>query len=374
MNIPYTLTNDSVTVIVDGKVTTVAPGAVNYNAIRDAILDGELDLIPSLLTQKAALGQYLAGTAFTQRLDGSIVYGNDADPIPDAFRKRIQATAEKGESPKGLLNFYSRLQGNPSSRSVAQLWPFLDHEGIPIEENGTFLAYKAVREDLKDVHSGTIDNTPGNVIRIPRNKISDDPNHACHFGLHVGAIGYAHSFGNRILIVRVDPANVVCIPFDSSCQKMRVSEYEVVGFHIADGTDALKSPMPSTTYEVDVEWDDEQDDSWANDEDMSDTDREVAEDEDEYGDGGTGRTYEKTAPFSTLANVDRSSDGKGYTISEPKKAKSFSNWGVLDVKDLLGQTIADLRTYASKKLKIVGASKLAGGKTALVRRIMKVRK
>jgi hypothetical protein len=369
MNIPYTLTNDSVTVVIDGKVTTVAAGAINYNAIRDAILTDDLELIPHLLTPKAALGQYLEGTDFYFGPSFEVMYkgpNGQGEKLPEQFERRIRATAEKGESPKGLLNFFSRLQNNPSSRSVLQLWPFLDHEGIPIEESGHFLAYKAVREDLLDCHSGTIANTPGNVIKIPRNKISDDPNHACHFGLHVGAVGYAHSFGERILIVRVDPANVVCIPFDSSFQKMRVCEYEVVGFHTADGAEGNANPMPSTTYEVDVV------------DDIDDDGEDLDESEGDEDDGSTASELDKI-DFSSLADVDRSSDGKGYTISEPKtftvsSDKLFKGWGQMSARTLLEQSIADLRTYASKKLKIVGASKVAGGKTALVKRILKVRK
>lgn len=369
MNIPYTLTNDSVTVVIDGKVTTVAAGAVNYNAIRDAIITDDLELIPHLLTPKAALGQYLEGTDFYFGPSFEVMYkgpNGQGEKLPEQFERRIRATAEKGESPKGLLNFFSRLQNNPSSRSVLQLWPFLDHEGIPIEESGHFLAYKAVREDLLDCHSGTIDNTPGNVIRIPRNKISDDPNHACHFGLHVGAVGYAHSFGARILIVRVDPANVVCIPFDSSFQKMRVCEYEVVGFHTADGAEGNANPMPSTTYEVDVDdIDDDGDDAddWDEDDDMSATDREVAD---------------VDSDLKNESDDAHDEDGKAPTQEEittvVEAAKKFAGWGNMTARTLLEQSIADLRTYASKKLKIVGASKVAGGKVALVKRILKVRK
>jgi hypothetical protein len=59
--------------------------------------------------------------------------------------------------------------------------------------------------------------------------VNDDPNAGCSHGLHVGSETYAVGFGSRHLIVAVDPADVVCIPHDSSCQKMRCCGYTVVG-------------------------------------------------------------------------------------------------------------------------------------------------
>ena len=89
-------------------------------------------------------------------------------------------------------------------------------------------------------------------IKVHRNRVSDDPNTPCHFGLHVGSLEYAQSFGERVVIVRVDPEHVVCVPYDCTSQKMRVCEYEVVGLHI-------EGHMPSTTID-DGEWAGETDD------------------------------------------------------------------------------------------------------------------
>jgi hypothetical protein len=53
------------------------------------------------------------------------------------------------------------------------------------------------------------------------------------------------------------------------------------------------------------------------------------------------------------------------------KAASFNR---LNPGKLMEQSIDDLRKYASTHLKIVGASKLPGGKSALVSKILKARK
>jgi hypothetical protein len=43
----------------------------------------------------------------------------------------------------------------------------------------------------------------------------------------VGSEEYATSFGQRTVIVKVNPRDVVSVPLDCDCQKMRVCEYEV---------------------------------------------------------------------------------------------------------------------------------------------------
>jgi hypothetical protein len=107
---------------------------------------------------------------------------------PGEVQRPDRDMATAGEDPTPLMKFWERLQRNPSFRSVQQLWNFMDHEGIPLTPEGTFLTYKSINGDLTDHHTGQVDNTPGVVNEMPRNKISDDPNEACHYGYHVGAL------------------------------------------------------------------------------------------------------------------------------------------------------------------------------------------
>jgi hypothetical protein len=51
----------------------------------------------------------------------------------------------------------------------------------------------------------------------------------------------------------------------------------------------------------------------------------------------------------------------------------FSKFAAMDWQTLMKQTTEDLRRYATRGLKIVGASKLAGGKVSLVSKIIEVR-
>jgi hypothetical protein len=71
------------------------------------------------------------------------------------------------------------------------------------------------------------------IIKMARNKVQDDPSVTCSYGLHVAALGYAvydqAKLGDgRVVVVKVNPRDVVSVPTDYNNQKMRVCEYTVV--------------------------------------------------------------------------------------------------------------------------------------------------
>lgn len=312
----YTVTRESAIVVMDGRLTTVKSGSPNFNALRQALIAENWSAVRDHLRADTSLVRWAKGHFSV--VDGRVLF--DGRAIPSDLNNRIFQMAAADENPEALFNFWERLQKNPSNRSVEQLWRFLNQIGIPLMADGCFLAYKGVRDDFKDVHSGTIENRPGAVIQMPRNQISDDPNTPCHVGLHVGAIEYATSFGPRTVICKVDPAHVVCVPNDHSSQKMRVERYEVIGLHGG-------APMPSTTID----------------------ELDLPEPSEQY-DGQT-----QAAPVAK---------------NRPKK---WTKLDALDKFELMEQTLDTLRTYASKGLKMVGVWRTAGGKLGLIEAIIKAR-
>lgn len=335
----YTITNDTVMAIVDGHPVTVRKGAPNFAPLRDALLAGDEAKVRANLTVANSLESWAQGR-FT--VEGTQVKF-DGEPLPEVINRRVVDMAAKGESPEPVFKFWENLKQNSSYRSVQQLYTFLQHCGIPLTDDGCFLAYKGVTEDLKDCHSRTIDNTPGQTVKMDRNKISDDPNEACHYGLHVGALGYAKDFGPRCIIVKVNPRDVVCVPYDASAQKMRVCEYTVQGHYAGKLDDTSHSDENDPVFMEGVEgFDDE-------------------------GEGCEG-------PYGTTIVGD---DGQGPAADKkPEPIKVTKQWAkihAMDTIELFKQPIEKLRRYAGKCLHIVGASKLRGGKTALVGRINQVR-
>ncbi len=335
MSFPYTITNSTVTVIVEGETYVVKRGAVNFDKLQAAILDNDWKAVPSFLTVAKTITEWSSGDF--KLVDGKILH--KTKEVPKGLHERLLAMVTEGSDPKSLMRFWERLQENPSRRSVQMLFEFLQHSGIPITEDGHFLAYKGVKSDYKDSYTGTIDNSPGaSPPRIPRNEVSDDPRTSCHFGYHVGALSYAQRFSSRTIICKVDPADVVCVPYDSSQQKMRLTYYTVVGNYGGRLNDGA-----ITKEEVGVE---------------------TKPDE--------AKPTEPVEAKPVRFVKDAKPKGAKPTKTKPS-ADDFNDLAELDQVDLLNQTLDRLRKYATYGLKIVGASKIPGGKYALTTRIVEVR-
>lgn len=126
-------------------------------------------------------------------------------------------------------HFIRRLSQNPSKKVTDHLFRFLSScPGITIDENGCVLAFKGVQYDLTDVQTGFNEHCIGAEISMPRNQVEDDPEVACAAGLHAGSLSYATNWGHRVVIVRIDPKDVVSVPYDTQSQKLRCCAYKVV--------------------------------------------------------------------------------------------------------------------------------------------------
>jgi hypothetical protein len=125
------------------------------------------------------------------------------------------------------------LMTNPSKRAVDELYGFLEKNSLPITPDGHFLAYKKVRNDYLDIHSGTMDNSVGKIVEMERNEVDDNKDRTCSSGLHFCSQDYLPHFGNgsdnRVVILKINPRDVVSIPSDYNNAKGRACRYEVVG-------------------------------------------------------------------------------------------------------------------------------------------------
>ena len=221
---PFILTPNSLTIILNGQNYVVNSNHENWAKIKTS-LSKSADALIDLIDTAKAIGGWSAGNITVKHgqvfYKGEVVHGLIVDRILSFIKQNI--------SPAPLINFLNNLLDNPSRRSVDQLYAFLEHGGMPITPDGHFLAYKGVRNDYLDCHSRKFKNTVGSKIVMPRNAVCDDPTLGCSYGFHVGSESYATSFGDRTVIVKVNPANVVSVPHDCNFQKLRTCAYEVVG-------------------------------------------------------------------------------------------------------------------------------------------------
>ena len=239
---PSIITDTSITVLFPSGPKTVVASHLNFKQIREAIATRAAGL-EELFDVKAAITRWTNGL-YTITEDG--VFCN-SDQLPDCIERRVIQFMEEGLPFEPLLKFHERLRANPSRRAVQELYKFLENKNIPIGPDGFFYGYKSVRLDWTDCYTGKFVNTIGSTLSMPRNQVDDDCSRTCSYGFHVGALEYVASFGGsrdqkHMIIVKVDPADVVSVPLDYNGQKMRVCKYTVVAEYTG--------PLPETYYEV----------------------------------------------------------------------------------------------------------------------------
>lgn len=400
--VKYTMTRESITVVYKGKSHSVQKGAPQFNALRKALHDEDWEAVPKNLTVAKSIKDWAKGK-FTLKGDHFFFEG---ERIPTNLNERITLMATKGEDPTPLFNFWERLRRNPSKRSVDQLWSFLSHQGIPITKAGTFLAYKGVQSNFKDAHTGLIDNKPGVVNKMPRNQISDDPREACHEGFHVGALAYAQGFSQRVIVCEVDPEHVVCVPYDSSAQKMRVCEYKVKGQHNGNYLSSTtfeedppvetakpeKAEKKAKPVEKEKPYDPEDDflaeecencgmkippdyvdkDSKYHDTECASYDPNVPSKADEEKEAAQEKAAQEKAA-KKKSGKEKKVEHKAKKKAGKELVKKYAALQRMNTPDLLNESLDTLRDYAYRGLKIVGATKVPGGKTGLIAVILKAR-
>jgi len=246
----YIVTDESITAVIDGKAHTLRRDHANARLVIEAIAKGLPDSeVEKLMDVQQAVNAYLGDNVEVK--DGSVWHRGEV--VDEAISKRILDFMTHNLPVAPLTRFLENLYNNPSRNSREQLYNFLEHENLPITEDGCFLAYKSVRPDYTDHHTGKFSNRIGTVLSIDRRQVDDNPQNGCSHGFHAGSLHYATTFGGedrKVVIVKINPADVVSVPNDCEYQKLRTARYEVVSHY--------NGPLPKTyaTSYDDVEGDD----------------------------------------------------------------------------------------------------------------------
>ncbi len=235
----YILTTDGVSVYVKGALKSVSRDSLAYPKVVAAIQrDAGPEEIEKLMTSDLDKVTDAVEALKDQRITDDVAIEGGAvtfksKPVDNTLTARMLRQLREGFDLKPMARFLERLMRNPSYRAVQDLYPFLEYGKMPITEDGCFLAYKKVRVDYRDIRTGTFDNSIGQVVRMSRNSVDEDPNRTCSYGLHVCSFDYLPCYSStpddRVMICKIDPADVVAIPRDYNNTKMRVACYEVIG-------------------------------------------------------------------------------------------------------------------------------------------------
>jgi hypothetical protein len=250
MSYPFIIQGNNVTVVIGNKPHTISKTHITYQKVVDAIKASDWETVKDVIEPKKVVLEYGAGNVSVQ---GEKLFWKGRE-MHNALTKRMIQMLQDGFPIEPMVNFMENLMTNPSKRAVDELFGFLEKNELPITPDGHFLAYKRVREDYKDCHTGTMDNSVGVVVEMERNEVDDNKDRTCSSGLHFCSQEYLNHFGGaRTVIVKINPRDVVSIPSDYNDSKGRACRYEVVGELGVNPEDAFDKPVQENANSRDVE-------------------------------------------------------------------------------------------------------------------------
>ena len=254
MSMPYIIQGSNITVVIGTTPHTVSKSHIAYNKLLAAIKANDWDTVQDIIEPKKVVLNFGQGNI---EIQGDQIFWKGRE-MHNALTKRMVAMIQEDFPIDPLVAFMENLMENPSKRAVNELYGFLEKNTLPITSDGCFLAYKKVREDYLDCHSGTVLNKPAaymtdadaetlkeasgrknevavevvdgvTVVSMERNLVDDDQNRTCSTGLHFCSKDYLSVFrGERIVILKINPRDVVSIPNDYNNSKGRCARYEIV--------------------------------------------------------------------------------------------------------------------------------------------------
>lgn len=229
----HILTDRSVTILGSDFVPKTMPSDhPAFDSVVVALKANDNEAVERLMDLPSAIVNFMQGEV--QITERALYY--KGRPLDTSLTRRILQFMDEGDKSvaQPLINFLEKVMLNPSRRAVQGLYEWCEKSKLPITPEGDILAWKIVRDDYLDVHSGTFDNSVGKVVEVERYDVDEDPDRTCSYGLHFCSTGYLPSFGGynedrRVMIVRIDPADVVAFPRDYNTAKGRCQRYTVLG-------------------------------------------------------------------------------------------------------------------------------------------------
>lgn len=227
-------TGQNLTVVLEGKPYNIPKETPGFDQLLTMIREGQTEV---------AIKDYIDRDVkrlqdATKALDGDVAINVKAGVVTykgaevrNSLTDKMLEMLEEGFDLAPMSKFLNNLMQNPSMRAVGELYGFLEKGNLPITPDGCFLAYKAVRKDFKDIHSGTMDNSVGQTVQMPRNAVDEDKDKTCSYGLHFCSVEYLQHFARQdsnVVILKINPKDVVSIPADYNDTKGRTCKYEVI--------------------------------------------------------------------------------------------------------------------------------------------------
>lgn len=232
--IPYTLNEGGVTFFYKGRQRVVAADHPYFKHTIEAVIANDTEEIDSLIDLRNFVVVASAGDVTVCSDD---VVRFRGVPVPEYLAMRIVMHYNDGYPIEPLCKFAEKLMSNPTADVREDLYKWLENGNMPIFPDGDFAAYKLVRDDFSPIHTGPYgaDQSPGTLVKMPRHLCNENRDVTCSTGLHFCSYEYLPQFqswnndrGQKVILLKISPADVVAIPTDYNLSKGRCCEFFVV--------------------------------------------------------------------------------------------------------------------------------------------------
>lgn len=230
----FIITADGVSGLAEMKPFNVSRSHKNYDAIIAALKAKEWNRIHDLVNVSkqiaTAIQETNGGDDRIQICADAGVILFDGYEIRNTLVDRIIKMLADGFDVKPMCAFLANCMD--LRKDVAdRIFDWIEAGCMPITDDGCFLAYKRVRDDYMSFYDGKTLNPVGGWVKLPRSMCDDNQHNTCSAGLHFCSQGYLPSYhggAGRILVLKVNPRDVVAIPHEYGTAKGRACAYEVV--------------------------------------------------------------------------------------------------------------------------------------------------
>lgn len=224
--VKYVAFSNQLIVICNDVAYTVTDSDSRYPELLEACINNDEKTVAKLLLPKVLFSSH----GIELSADGVCkVHGLQVSSVLTDYIVKVSAKPSS-ENYLNLIAFIERLYNFNMLDKLDMIFSFLKHNDIQLIEGGLILGYKYIRKvpnfsgfEYVDAHSRTLPQGIGYEVTI--DKVDDNPDRTCSYGLHVGSFDYIKNTNLDYAIVLVKPENIVSIPTDYDGMKMRCKSY-----------------------------------------------------------------------------------------------------------------------------------------------------
>jgi hypothetical protein len=186
--------------------------------------------------------------------DETVVAVVDGKAIPgvEQVAKQLSYAAKLG-STQGIERLLQRLAAVADKRmhSVQDVLRFLEKADLPIADDGSIIAYKALNSKGKngtfvDCHTRKVQQRVGSFVCVDESLVDKNRRNECSNGLHIARRGYLQSFGGDVLtLCKIAPEDIIVVPHNDP-NKVRVCGYHIIARIPGDAARKIRQDRPMT--------------------------------------------------------------------------------------------------------------------------------